>query len=136
MLIGHGTNIQDRAVIDTETELDTGYSPDVEIGNYVTIGHGALITSSIIQSNVLIGQGSIIQKGCVIEPFSILAAGSVLLPGTLIGTKQLWAGNPAKYIRDVTDEEIGNIQKVSNYFIYMHILQWYYIHLHFPFIFA
>jgi carbonic anhydrase/acetyltransferase-like protein (isoleucine patch superfamily) len=61
----------------------------------------------------LIGQGAIIQKGSIIEPHSIVAAGSVVLPGTLIPTKQLWAGNPAKYIRDVTDEEMEHIEMVG-----------------------
>ena len=110
--IGHATNIQDRAVIDTESELESGFPAEVDIGNYVTIGHGALLTSCVIQDSVLIGQGAIIQKGSIIQSHSIIAAGSVILPGTLVPSKQLWAGNPAKYIRDVTEDEIAHIEKV------------------------
>lgn len=112
MKIGHATNIQDRAVIDTEIELESGFPADVDIGNYVTVGHGALLTSCVVHDSVLIGQGAIIQKGSVIETNSIIAAGSVILPGTLVPAKQLWAGNPAKYIRDVTEDEIAHIEKV------------------------
>ena len=49
---------------------------------------------------------------------SILAPGSVLLPDTLIPTSQLWAGNPAIYIRDVSDAEIDKTEKVSAIFQY------------------
>ena len=99
-------------MIDTESELESGFPAEVDIGNYVTIGHGALLTSCVVKDFCLIGQGAIIQKGTIIESHCVIAAGSVVLSGTFIPTKQLWAGNPAKYIRDVTDEEMEHIEKV------------------------
>ena len=75
------TNIQDRAVINTTKDLDSGFPSDVEIGNYCTVGHGALLTACKIEDRVLIGQGSIIQEGCEIGSDSIIAAGAVLPPG-------------------------------------------------------
>lgn len=114
--IGFATNVQDRSVINTVAELDTGFPADVEIGEYVTIGHGALLTSCIIGDNVLIGQGSIIQEGTVIQANSMVAAGAVVLPGTFIKSGQLWAGNPAQFIRNVTDEEIASFKKSADHY--------------------
>lgn len=111
--IGRMTNIQDRAVISTVSSLENGYPSDVTIGSRVTIGHGALITSATIADNVLVGQGAIIQEGCDVGANSIIAAGAVLLPNMVVPAGQLWAGNPAKYIRDVTDEEIKAQAEVS-----------------------
>lgn len=111
--IGHCTNVQDRAVISTVTKIESGYPADVNIGNWTTIGHGALLTSCTVGDNVLIGQGAIIQEGADIGDNVTIAAGAVVLPNVVVPEGQLWAGNPAKYIRDCTEEEIQNIKKVS-----------------------
>ena len=60
----------------------------------------------------MIGQGSIIQEGSDIGSNTIIAAGSVILPGTLVPSGQLWAGNPAVYVRDVSEEELASFGKV------------------------
>lgn len=111
--VGHKTNIQDRAVISSVSSLETGFPPDVEIGDEVTIGHGALLTSCTIGDRTLIGQGSVIGEGCDVGINCIIAAGAVLPPHTVVSEGQMWAGNPAKYIRDVTDEEKTFIEKVN-----------------------
>ena len=114
--IGRVTNIQDRAVVSTVANLDSGFPADVDIGDFVTVGHGAMLTSCTIGNHVLIGQGAIIQEGSVVENNSIVAAGAVVLPDTLIPSGQLWAGNPAVYIRDVTEDEVENFEKqAKNY---------------------
>lgn len=110
--IGYKCNIQDRAVISTVTALNSGFNSDVTIANYVTIGHGALLTSCSVGEKTLIGQGAIIGQGADIGGQCIVAAGAVVLPDTVIPNRQLWAGNPAQYVRDVTDEEIADATKV------------------------
>jgi gamma-carbonic anhydrase len=115
--IGSHTNVQDRAVISTVSSLESGFPSDVEIGSKVTIGHGALLTSCIVGDNSLIGQGAIVQAGSVVGSHVMIAAGAVVLPNTIIPNNQLWAGNPAKFIRDVTDEEIAGLEKVCPVFI-------------------
>jgi carbonic anhydrase/acetyltransferase-like protein (isoleucine patch superfamily) len=97
--IGHMTNVQDRAVVNTVTSLDSGFPSDVEVGNWCTIGHGALLTSCVVGDRVLVGQGAIIQEGCEVSSDSIIAAGAVLMPGTVVPSGQLWAGNPAVFKR-------------------------------------
>jgi carbonic anhydrase/acetyltransferase-like protein (isoleucine patch superfamily) len=100
-------------VINTVTSFESGFPSDVNIGNRCTIGHGALITSSTIGDYTLIGQGAIVQEGCDIGNNVVIAAGAVVLPNTVIPEGQLWAGNPAKYIRDVTDDEKKGQKLVS-----------------------
>lgn len=76
MSIGEYTNIQDRAVIVTNVELKSSYPYKVDIGDHVTIGHGAMLTSCSVGNHVLIGQGAIIQEGklsstCCLHPIHV-----------------------------------------------------------------
>jgi gamma-carbonic anhydrase len=105
--------VQDRAVINTVSSLENGFPAEVNIGDKVTIGHGALLTSCTVGSQALIGQGAIVQAGAEVGAQAMVAAGAVVLPNTVIPAKQLWAGNPAKYIRDLNDEEISHLDKVK-----------------------
>jgi carbonic anhydrase/acetyltransferase-like protein (isoleucine patch superfamily) len=109
--IGHCSSISDKCVINTVSSLPSGYGADVQIGDFVTIDKGAIITSSILGNTVQVGAGAIIEEGCVIEAGSIIAAGSVVKAGTMIKKGQFWAGNPAAYIRDVADEESKHFEK-------------------------
>jgi carbonic anhydrase/acetyltransferase-like protein (isoleucine patch superfamily) len=121
IILGSNSNVQDRAVISTVPSLESGFPADVKIGEYVTIGHGALITSSTIGNRVLIGQGAIIEAGCVVEDQSMVAAGAVVLPGTLIKTGEMWAGNPAKFVRKLSEDETKFLEAVSTNYIYAHL---------------
>lgn len=103
--IGRGSNVQDRAVVGTVA------STAMSIGSNVTIGHGALLISCSIGDDCLVGQGAIVQERAVVDKQSILAAGAVVLPGTHVPSKQLWAGNPAAFVRAVTSEEVQGFAK-------------------------
>lgn len=97
----------------------------MSIGNKVIIGHGAVVIGSKIGNNCIIGQGAVIQEGSVIQDGSIVAAGSTVLPETFIKTNQFYAGNPAVYIRDVTEEEQVEhvkVRSISFYFTLCYIL--------------
>ncbi len=108
--IGSYTNIQDNTVIhvtranhlQNKTGDDGG--PTI-IGNNVTIGHNAIIHACIIEDNAFIGMGSIIMDLARIESFALVAAGAVITPGKIVKSGQIWGGNPAKYLRDLTKEE-------------------------------
>jgi carbonic anhydrase/acetyltransferase-like protein (isoleucine patch superfamily) len=108
--IGNSSNVQDRSVITTSSD-------NVEIGNNVTIGHGALLNSCKVADNVLIGQGSIIEEGAVVESNSIIAAGAVVLSGTNVPSGQLWAGNPAKFVRSTTQEDKSGLVKSATAYV-------------------
>ena len=88
---------------------DSDVPADVHIGDHVTVGHGALLTSCTIGSNCLVGQGAIIEKGVVVQPNVIIGAGSVVREGTFIPSNQLWAGNPAAFVRNLTEADVKHI---------------------------
>ena len=70
------------------------------IGDYVTIGHGAIVHATTIEDNVLVGMGSIILSGCYIGTGSIIGAGALLKENTVIPPNSLVVGFPARIIRE------------------------------------
>jgi len=119
--IGERTNIQDGVVIHTASEATLpdgrhkqGY-PTV-IGDGVTVGHLALLHACIIGDNCLIGMKSCIMDGAVVEAGSIVAAGALITPGKRVPSGQLWAGTPARYVRDVSSQELADIQWSADHY--------------------
>ena len=72
-----------------------------------------MLQSCVVKDNCLIGMNAVVQEGSIIEENSMIAAGAVVLPETHVPSGQLWAGNPAKYVRDVTEDEVAMFKKVS-----------------------
>jgi carbonic anhydrase/acetyltransferase-like protein (isoleucine patch superfamily) len=115
--VGDNTNIQDNCVLHGtrphHAQNKTGdEGAPVVIGDGVTIGHGAIIHACIIEDYSFIGMGSLIMDLARVEKFGMLAAGAVLTPGKVVKSGQIWAGNPAKYFRDMTETE-KNYIKIS-----------------------
>lgn len=108
--IGAGTNIQDACIITSKTD-------HCRIGNGVTVGHLAQIHSATIEDFCLIGMGSIIQEGAKISGETLIAAGTVVPKGQVIGAGELWMGNPARKIRDLTEEERQRLHYQSNEYV-------------------
>ncbi len=113
--IGNLVNIQDGSVLHTLYEKST-----IEIGNNVSVGHNVTIHGAKICDNVLIGMGSVILDNAVIGENSIIAAGAVVTSGTIVEPGSLYAGVPAKKIKDVSPEQTKEmIYKIShNYRMY------------------
>ena len=109
--IGRGTNIQEGSVVHIED-----YCPTI-IGDYVTVGHGAIIHACTIGDHVLIGMGAILLSGAVIGDHSIIAAGSLVPEGRTIPSGVLAMGSPAKVIRPLTEEEIDRIKRSAEDYI-------------------
>ena len=95
------SSIGDRTVIHTAASLPTGMSAKVYIGNNVTIGANCTLYSCHIGNDVFVGDKCVILEGARIEAAAQLAPGTVVPPGRLIPAKQLWAGNPAEYVKDL-----------------------------------
>lgn len=117
--IGKNSNIQDNSVLHgtrpNHIQNKTGKDgAQVIIGDNVTIGHSALIHACTISDNSFIGMKAVVMDLAIVEPFSMLAAGGVLTPGKVIKSGQIWAGNPAKYFRDLTDQEKDYIITSAN----------------------
>lgn len=106
--VGFLSNVQDSVVINcaNKESLNSGFPPDVTIGKCCSINQGAILTSCFIGDVCVIGQGAIVPEGCVVEHGSMIADGAVLAPYTQVPSKQLWAGNPAKFVRDIDDDEL------------------------------
>ena len=115
--IGARTNIQDGSVIHVDSPKPG--NPEglpTLIGEEVLIGHLAMVHGCILHDRAFVGLGSIVMDGCVIESDAMLAAGAMLTPGKRIPSGQLWAGRPAKYVRDLTPEElVGQRAGVAHY---------------------
>jgi len=94
--IGHQVNIQDGAIIHC-----TYKTAPVNIGNNVSIAHNAIVHGCTIHDNVLIGMGAIIMDNAVIESNTIIAAGSIVTKNTVVESGSVYAGVPAKKIKDI-----------------------------------
>jgi carbonic anhydrase/acetyltransferase-like protein (isoleucine patch superfamily) len=111
--MGNKVNIQDGAVIHATYE-----KTKVELGNNVSIGHNALVHGCTIEDNVLVGMGSIIMDNCYIESNCIIAAGAVLLEGTRVESGSVYAGVPAKKVKELSKEMFeGEVQRIANNYI-------------------
>jgi len=113
--MGNKVNVQDGAVIHC-TYLKTG----THIGNNVSIGHNAIVHGCVIEDNVLVGMGAIIMDNAVIGSNSIIAAGAVVLENTQVEAGSIYAGVPAKKVKDISQELIsGEINRIAdNYLMY------------------
>lgn len=110
VVIGNGTNIQDNAVLH---EDDTH---PLKIGDNVTIGHGAIVHGCTIGNNVLIGMGAIVLDGAVIGDNCILGAGALVTQNKVIPEGSMLYGNPAKVIRELTEEEKQSIRESAEHY--------------------
>ncbi len=103
--IGDYTNIQDNASVHVDTN-----TPCL-IGDYVTVGHNAIVHGCEIGNNTLIGMGSIILNGAKIGDNCIIGAGTLITEGTVIPSNSLVIGSPGKVKRQVTESEIETIKE-------------------------
>ena len=113
--IGNRVNIQDGAVIHATYE-----KTKTIIGNDVSIGHNAIVHGCILKDNVLVGMGSIVMDNCIVESNSIIAAGSVVTQNTHVPAGTIYAGVPARKIKDIdSDLQKGEIERIAkNYLMY------------------
>ena len=98
--IGARTNIQDGSVL----HIATGTLPCL-VGDDVTVGHAAIVHACTLHDWAFVGMGATVLDGAVIERGGMLAAGALLTPGKRIGPNELWAGAPAKKLRDMDPAE-------------------------------
>ena len=111
--IGNKVNIQDGAVLHC-----TYQKTKLNLGNNILVGHNAIVHGCDVKDNVLIGMGAIIMDNCVIGSNTIIAAGSVLKEGTIVPSGCIYAGVPAKKVKDISEELIqGEINRIANNYL-------------------
>ena len=111
--LGNKVNVQDGAVIHA-----TYKKTKAIIGDHVSIGHHAIVHGCKVHDNVLIGMGAIVMDYAEIGSNSIIAAGAVILEGTIVEAGSIYAGVPAKKVKEVSPEQIsGEINRIANNYI-------------------
>lgn len=111
--LGNKVNVQDGVIIHC-----TYQKTKTIIGNNVSIGHNAIVHGCTVQDNVLIGMGAIVMDNVEIASNSIIAAGAVVLENTKVSRGCIYAGTPAKKVKDISTELIHNeIDRIANNYI-------------------
>lgn len=111
--MGNKVNVQDGAIIHC-----TYQKCPTNIGNNVSIGHRAIVHGCTIHDNVLIGMGAIVMDNVIVESNSLIGAGSVVTENTHIKSGEVWAGVPAKKIKDIHAElQKDTLERISNNYV-------------------
>ena len=110
--VGAYANVQDGTVVHVSSELNEG----TRIGAHVTIGHMALIHACTLEDASFIGMKACVMDGAVVETGAWVAAGAVVTPGKRVPKGQLWAGTPARYLREVNEEEARYIGELPRHY--------------------
>jgi carbonic anhydrase/acetyltransferase-like protein (isoleucine patch superfamily) len=110
IFIGANSNVQDGCIL-------TSRVGHTLIGKGVTIGHLAQIHSATVDDYCLIGMGSIIREGAHIETESFVAAGAVVGPGQVVRSGELWVGNPARKLKDLSEKERQRLHYQSSEYV-------------------
>lgn len=97
--VGEETNVQDGSIL----HVDPGYP--CLLGNRVTLGHRAIVHGSVVEDDALIGISATVLSRCVIGRGALVAGGAVVLEGTNVPPGTLWAGCPARQIKELTPEQ-------------------------------
>ncbi len=108
--IGNNTNIQDNTTVHA-----TYKKSPTNIGSNVTIAHGAIVHGCTIKDNVMVGMNAVVLDDAVVESNSIIAAGSVVTKGTIVESGSVYAGIPAKKIKEISSDLLeGEINRIAN----------------------
>lgn len=109
--IGDDTNLQDGAIL----HVDPGY-PCI-LGNRVTVGHRAIVHGSVVEDGALIGIAATVLSRCVVGAGALVAAGAVVLEGTVIPPGTLWAGCPARQIRELSPDQQLRLERNWQHYV-------------------
>ena len=111
IIVGEGSNIQDGTVVHLADDLAA------RIGNYVTVGHMAMIHACTIEDECLIGMKATVLDGAVIGRRSIVGAGAVVTKNTIVPPGSLVLGMPAKVVRGLSEEEQAGLKQWAEKYI-------------------
>jgi gamma-carbonic anhydrase len=110
--VGEFCNIQDGTVVHVSSKIKQG----TRIGAHVTIGHMCLIHACILEDFSFVGMKACVMDGAIVESGGWVAAGAVVTPGKRVPKGQLWAGTPARYLRDLSAEEKLYIEHLPKHY--------------------
>jgi carbonic anhydrase/acetyltransferase-like protein (isoleucine patch superfamily) len=110
--IGENSNLQDGTVVHV-----AGRGLMTIVGRNVSVGHMVLLHACEIQDDSFIGMHSTVLDGAVVESGAMVAAGAVVTPRKIVRKGELWAGNPAQKMRDITEKDLEMFRRVVAHYI-------------------
>lgn len=117
--IGHHTNIQDGSVLHVTHEYTqagiNGYQ--LNIGNFITVGHKVILHGCTICDYCLIGMGAIIMDDAVVQEKVMVGAGSLVAPGKNLESGYLYLGSPARKVRELSHEELKTLEYSAAHYV-------------------
>lgn len=112
--VGSNTNLQDGVVVHVARESASGSPRPTVVGSNATVGHSAVLHACTLDDGAFVGMGATVLDGAHVHEGAIVAAGAVVTPNTEIPSGQIWAGNPAKFLRNVSEQEAEFIPKSAD----------------------
>lgn len=116
--IGARSNIQDGAIL--HVTHDGQYTPGgfpLTIGADVTVGHGAILHACTVEDACLIGMGATVLDGALIKKHGYVGAGALVAPGKVVGSGEMWLGNPARCVRRLSEREIESLYYSAQHYV-------------------
>ncbi len=119
--VGRNTNLQDGTIVHCNSDFtgdyrETGGGEPTHIGDDVVVGHMVLIHACTVEDGAFLGMRSVIMDRAVVERGAMVAAGAVVTPGKIVKSGQIWAGTPARYWRDLRQDEIGEAARIAAHY--------------------
>jgi len=118
VVVGPRTNIQDGCILHVTHE--SRRQPEgraLIVGADVTVAHGVILHACIVGDRCLVGMGARVLDGAVLEPDSMVAAGAVVPPGKTVTSGTLWRGNPARFARELSAQEIADFKYNAAHYV-------------------
>eukprot|EP00850_Spirogloea_muscicola_P008461 SM000045S16206 [mRNA] locus=s45:242120:243232:- [translate_table: standard] len=115
VVLGAYSSLGDRCVVHAAAGAApaTGLSAEAVVGKYVTVAPACTLRSCTIDDEVVLGERCVLMEGSLVERHAVLRAGTVVPPGRRIPGGQLWAGCPARYVRDLTPDDVAEIGRLA-----------------------
>jgi len=117
IVVGARSNLQDGTIVHVEAERPGAAGLPALIGEDVLVGHMAILHGCRLEDRAFVGMGAIVMDDCHIGSAAMLAAGAMLTPAKSIPPAQLWAGRPAKYMRDLGEKERASMLEQSRHYV-------------------
>lgn len=115
--VGARTSIQDGSIVHVAHAGPYGPGFPCLIGEGVTIGHAAVVHACSIGDYCLIGMHASVLDGAVVQKYGFVGAGALIPPGKVVGERELWLGNPAKFVRLLSDRQIEQLHYSADHYV-------------------
>jgi carbonic anhydrase/acetyltransferase-like protein (isoleucine patch superfamily) len=117
IVVGARSNLQDGTIVHVEGPRDGPGGLPTLIGDDVLVGHQAILHGCVLEDRAFVGMGSVVMDGARVSSGGMLAAGALLAPGKTVTAGQLWAGRPARLMRDLAEEELAAMLEQTRHYV-------------------